>query len=167
MIDASVVKKIIIKISSNNNLTLFWSRDEEGLFNENNSISTEIKNDGACREYTLDLSKHSNWYGIVHRLRINPKGKGDVTEFGIDYIRFAPQWLSCWTVFPIQLKSCTILLAKFFFFSFHVLNPKKKDIDFELYSYIRYLETLRDSLHQILSRDRIENYSLQKYVHEK
>ena len=91
MIDTSVVKKIIIKIFSIYNVKLFWSRDKEGLFDENDSISIDIKIYGTGREYILGLSEHSTWYGIIHRLRINPEWKGNTTEFGTDYIRFAPR----------------------------------------------------------------------------
>jgi hypothetical protein len=93
MIDTSIVKKIIINMAndhlSNNHFQLFWSRDDEGLFNEDASIWIEMKNDGGWKEYIVDLSTNSNWNGIVRRLRIDPVEEGNGGGFGIDYIRFA------------------------------------------------------------------------------
>jgi hypothetical protein len=93
MIDTSIVKKIIINMAndhlSDNHFQLFWSVDDEGLFNEDDSIWVEMKNDGGWSEYVLDLSSNSRWNGIVRRLRIDPIRYGNGAGFGIDYIRFA------------------------------------------------------------------------------
>lgn len=94
LIDTSIVKKIIINMANDhgfdNHLQLFWSADNEGLFNENDSIWIEMKNDGEWREYILDLSNNEKWNGIIRRLRIDPVQQGNGDGFGIDYIRFAP-----------------------------------------------------------------------------
>ncbi|CAF1367791.1 unnamed protein product [Adineta steineri] len=93
MIDTTVVKKIIIKMSNDHlpddSFQLFWSTDATGSFNENNSIWIQVINDGGWREYILDFSNNSKWINIVRRLRIDPVRKGDGAGFGIDYIRFA------------------------------------------------------------------------------
>jgi hypothetical protein len=93
MIDTSIVKKIIINMAndhlSDNHFQLFWSIDNEGVFNENESIWIEMENDGEWEEYVLDLSKNINWNGIVRRIRIDPIREGNGAGFGIDYIRFA------------------------------------------------------------------------------
>jgi hypothetical protein len=87
-IDALIVKKIIINVFNNhlsdNHLQLFWSVNEEELFNEDDSIAIEMKSGGRWSEYVLDLSNNSRWNGIIRQLRIDP-------IFGIDYIRFAPR----------------------------------------------------------------------------
>ncbi|CAF1218428.1 unnamed protein product [Adineta steineri] len=88
MIDTLVVKKIIIRINYNK-FQLLWSRSTEELFDENDSILVEMENDGRWKEYILDLSNNSNWYGIVRRLRIEPVREENNIKFGIDYIRFS------------------------------------------------------------------------------
>ena len=93
MIDTTIVKKVIINMandhSSDNHLQLFWSKDVEGLFNEEDSFWIEMKADRGWSEYVLDLSHHSRWTGLVRRLRIDPVQRRYGTAFGIDYIRFA------------------------------------------------------------------------------
>ncbi|UJR18216.1 hypothetical protein I4U23_005117 [Adineta vaga] len=88
MIDTSIVKKIIINMNYNK-IQIFWSRNIEESFNKNDRILIEMKNNEKWKEYIIDLSKNSKWYGIVRRLKIEPIQKGNNIEFGIDYIRFA------------------------------------------------------------------------------
>lgn len=93
MIDTSVVKKIVIKMlsdsSSENKFKLFWSRNSEGSFDENDSLWIETQNHGRWNEYVLDLSEHMRWIDTVRRIRIDPVQHEYGVQFGIDYIRFA------------------------------------------------------------------------------
>ncbi|CAF5006667.1 unnamed protein product, partial [Rotaria socialis] len=94
MLDTTVVKKLIIRISngkkSEEQLQVFWNTNNiANSFSESASFSINIKPDDSWHEYTLDLSSNTNWYGIVRRLRIDPVRSGNGDHFGIDYIRFA------------------------------------------------------------------------------
>lgn len=89
MIDTSIVKKVVINMITDNNVQLFWSKNNEDSFDENDSIWIEVKNDGKWHEYVLDLSKHSRWNSIVRQFRIDLVQHGHGAGFGIDYIRFA------------------------------------------------------------------------------
>lgn len=94
-IDASVVKKIIVKTVidglSSHYLQLRWSTEAEEVFDERNSQGMEVKNDGLWREFVFDMSNDHRWNGIVRRLQIHAVHRSNRNrEWGVDYIRFAP-----------------------------------------------------------------------------
>ncbi|CAF0915181.1 unnamed protein product [Adineta ricciae] len=93
MLDASKVKKIFVNMANvcplNTYFRLLWSENQHGLFDDQNSVSIEVTNNGEWKEYVVDLPMKSNWQGLVRRLRIDSICKENNTEFGVDYIRFA------------------------------------------------------------------------------
>lgn len=62
-------------------VTVFWTRQDEPAFSESKTATFEVVPDGQYRTYTFDLSRSPEYKGIITRLRIDPVGTGRPGEF--------------------------------------------------------------------------------------
>jgi len=94
-IDAGSVKKVIIRMANAGNalaaskLQVFWKRSDQDYFSEGKSKTIAIPNDGSWKEHLIDLTGHSQWYGDITAIRIDPVRYGNGSWIAVDYVRFA------------------------------------------------------------------------------
>jgi murein DD-endopeptidase MepM/ murein hydrolase activator NlpD len=91
-IDGSVFRSVHMRLASNSpdgRGRIYFATDASGLaFNEEQSVSFCVNNDGRFREITIDMSVNTHWSGPITAIRIDAAeaGRAGDDSVGFDYI---------------------------------------------------------------------------------
>ena len=80
-LDECTVIDVVLKVTGGESTwQLFWERTTDGEFSEERSRVFQLWSDEEWHRYVFDLRDHSQWSGILNRLRIDPRSGDGAVE---------------------------------------------------------------------------------------